>query len=92
LAFKEALRNAVTHSKANNLIIELAFVDRNLKIVVRDDGIGFDPSKTGGKRNGLANLRRRASNVGGSADIRSAVGQGTEIVLSIPAGDGQSRH
>ncbi|HTI72662.1 MAG TPA: two-component regulator propeller domain-containing protein, partial [Candidatus Limnocylindria bacterium] len=88
LVFKESLRNVVTHSQAKNVAVEIGIEPTGdilrLRVTVRDDGKGFDPQKLSGKRNGLTNMRERASQVGGEVTVKSSPGQGTEVVLAIP--------
>ena len=88
LVFKEALRNAVTHGQAKNITVEIDIETvgavQRLKVSVRDDGCGFDPQAVDGKRNGLTNMRERAQQVGGTVDLRSRPGQGTEVSFVLP--------
>ena len=88
LVFKESLRNAVTHGHANNIAVEIDIETVNgfqrLKVAVRDDGCGFDQQSVDGKRNGLTNMRERAQQVGGTVEIRSRPGQGTEVLFILP--------
>jgi two-component system nitrate/nitrite sensor histidine kinase NarX len=52
---------------------------------IRDDGKGFDPQAVPSDMHvGLRIMRERAHRVGGSLDIRSQPGQGTEVILSLP--------
>lgn len=79
---QEALENAVRHSKASAISIELRTVPTGLDLVVQDDGEGFDParhSKNG--RFGLAGIRERAQLVGAVLEIGSAPGHGCRVAL-----------
>jgi signal transduction histidine kinase len=61
----------------------LAYADEALTVSVRDDGCGFDPrAVTWGY--GLAGLRARATEVGGTAEVRSAPGDGTTVTVRLP--------
>jgi signal transduction histidine kinase len=51
---------------------------------VDDDGRGFDPAQDSGGGQGLRNLRERARELGGRAEIDSAPGSGTTIRVTIP--------
>jgi signal transduction histidine kinase len=84
LAFKEMLRNAVTHSHGTAITVRIAFPGESMEVAVRDDGVGFDPSSRPPHRNGLSNLGQRAASLGGTFEIRSAPGQGTEAILTFP--------
>jgi two-component system sensor histidine kinase UhpB len=86
---QEALTNVTRHSRARNVKIELARDTRlNLRCSVRDDGLGFDPATVpahGQRRGlGLVGIRERLNAVGGTLQIRSARGQGTELIVDIP--------
>jgi signal transduction histidine kinase len=79
----EALQNVAKHAPgASEVAISL---ERNgdLRFAVRDDGPGFDPEIAG---NGLVNMRDRVAAVGGTLEIKTARGGGTEIVGSVPVG------
>jgi signal transduction histidine kinase len=80
----EAVSNAVRHSGAGHLVIEIKVADA-LSIDVIDDGCGIDTANL--RRSGLANLRHRAEMVGGSCDIDDAMGGGTHIRWVAPLDD-----
>jgi signal transduction histidine kinase/ligand-binding sensor domain-containing protein len=83
LACKEAVHNAAKHSAASTVTLRVEQTGRDLVITLGDDGCGFDPAavSTG---NGLANLRARLSELGGSATITTAAGQGTTVRFVLP--------
>ncbi|MET9907928.1 sensor histidine kinase [Streptomyces sp. NPDC006476] len=81
---QEALANARKHAGSSAVVgIALTYADDTLTLSVRDDGRGFDPG-TPCAGYGLAGLRARATEVGGSARIRSAPGDGTTVTVSLP--------
>jgi signal transduction histidine kinase len=80
---QEAVTNAIRHGHARTLWIDAVAATDGVRIRVRDDGGGFDPLAAAGGR-GLANLRRRAAEVGAALDIESAPGQGTTVSLLLP--------
>ena len=89
LIFKEALHNIERHSGCSNVHLSIALLHRRLTAEIRDDGRGFVPpaiqaSSANGRGNGLPNMRRRAAQLGGHLDIRSAPGEGTCLELTIP--------
>jgi signal transduction histidine kinase len=56
-----------------------------VQVFVRDRGVGFDPSAVPGDRRGLRDsLTGRLARLGGTAEIRSAPGEGTEVELVLP--------
>lgn len=81
---QEALSNARKHAGSSVSVgIALAYGDASLAVSVRDDGRGFDPScVTEGY--GLAGLRARAAEVGGTVSVRGAPGQGTTVTVRLP--------
>ncbi len=80
---QEAVTNAIRHGHAHTLWIDAVAAKDGVRIRVRDDGSGFDPQTAAGGR-GLANLSRRAAEVGATLDIVSAPGRGTTVSLLLP--------
>jgi nitrate/nitrite-specific signal transduction histidine kinase len=56
LAVKEAVTNAAKHSEATQLLLKIQRQDSGLNVIVEDDGKGFDPAKSSGRRNGIGNM------------------------------------
>ena len=83
LGFKEALTNVTRHAAAKRATIHIALAGRRLTLEVRDDGRGFDLSHASSGQ-GLQNFQRRASELGGSATVRSAPDAGTVVRLDVP--------
>lgn len=85
----EAMRNAMRHAHAAEMQIDIHYDARHLRLRVRDDGRGIDASLLEAKGSsghwGLHGMRERAELIGGTLEVRSRVGSGTEIDLSIPA-------
>jgi signal transduction histidine kinase len=83
---REALRNALRHSKASEVTIGVVDQDGDLRISVEDDGIGFDPESVDQKTHfGLALMRERIEIVGGVLYVDSRIGQGTRIMAKLPS-------
>ncbi|GAA4590833.1 signal transduction histidine kinase [Actinoplanes octamycinicus] len=82
-AAQEALTNARRHAKANEVAVLLAYSAASVRVVVRDDGAGFDTAAAGGF--GLRGMRARAAQVGGTLTVRSDPDTGTTIELEVPA-------
>jgi signal transduction histidine kinase len=87
----EAIENAYRHGRAEEVEVVVAFPPGRLQVVVADRGEGFDVGATearlGRTRSlGLISMRERVENVGGSFEIRSALGAGTEVraVFELP--------
>jgi signal transduction histidine kinase len=79
----EALSNALRHSRAANVEIDVTQDDSGLTLDVADDGVGFDVTETGAGM-GLANMRARALALGGSVEIDSEPGRGTRVRARLP--------
>jgi signal transduction histidine kinase len=84
---QEALHNAVRHANPNRVTVELHYEQTQLRLVVSDDGRGFDASAVREHNGhfGLVSMRERASQVGGMLTIASHPGQGTKVEARIPA-------
>lgn len=83
LVFKEAINNAVKYSGAEKIEVNTSFANKEIKLVIRDFGSGFDSTKSG-RGNGLDNMRNRANESGGFLQIDTTPGAGTEIILTVP--------
>ncbi|MBX7054718.1 MAG: ATP-binding protein, partial [Pyrinomonadaceae bacterium] len=88
LIFKESINNVVKHAKASNVHVNLNLRGGTLFLEVRDDGGGFDPAEAShaGNGNGLASMRRRASDMGGKIDVSSTPGVVTVVTAEFPIG------
>jgi len=87
LAFKEALNNIVRHSGATEVQVKIDVSDRELIIMVADNGHGFDTAAPLASGEGLSGMRRRVKDFGGSCVIRSQSGTGTEVEFRLPLGN-----
>jgi signal transduction histidine kinase len=85
---QEAILNAVRHSEARRLDVEVRFEDRLLRVRVADDGRGLDaaPTRCNGRtaHYGLMTMKERAASAGGRCTITSAPGSGVEVVAEFP--------
>ena len=86
---REALINALTHSDAHNIEVEITYEAREFRVRIRDDGNGIDPHvlEKGGRDDhwGLQGMRERANRIGAKLDLWSRPGSGTEVELTVPA-------
>jgi len=85
LIVKEALTNVLKHSGGTVVHLQIQTDDGQLKIVIADDGHGFDPgeTKTDREHNGLNNMHRRADSVSGQLQVVSTHGAGTQVTLLV---------
>lgn len=81
---QEALNNAIKHSKANEISIILKQEETLIRLIIEDNGIGFDMDSKNSKGNGLYNMKERASLLQGNVAIFSAPGSGTVINAKLP--------
>ena len=82
---QEALTNAVKHAAARAVSIVLHRHPTDVRLVVEDDGKGFDASKArSAGRLGLVGMRERAHLVGGTMTLESSPGNGTTIYIRVP--------
>lgn len=84
---REALTNAFRHAQANKIEVELEYGDDQLRILVRDNGIGFDSKalRYGRERHwGLSGMQERAKQIGGELKVFSRPAAGTEVELIVP--------
>ena len=85
----EALRNAVHHARSRQIEVEIRYDPQQLRVRVRDNGIGIDPAllcQEGRPGHwGLKGMRERASRIGGQLEVWSEQGAGTEVELTLPA-------
>jgi signal transduction histidine kinase len=85
---QEALTNAVRHGRPRRIAVEVHGEGPNIRTVIQDDGQGFDVaaawSRRGDQGLGLIGMRERAEALGGTLEIRSTPGQGTELSVVIP--------
>jgi signal transduction histidine kinase len=79
----EALQNVAKYAEATQAEIVLTNGEGVLRFEVRDDGVGFDPARTG-YGTGLQGIADRLAALEGSVDIRSAPGQGTTVIGRVP--------
>ena len=83
LIFKEALNNAAKYSKATEVRVNVGLQNKQLSVIIKDNGQGFDVAKAD-NGNGLGNMHKRADGVHGKLRIRSEEGKGTEVKLTVP--------
>lgn len=86
LIFKEAVSNIARHADCRNASCEITVAHQELIAVVEDDGRGLPLEQQVGGRGGrgLANMRARAAELGGSLEIESRPGAGTRLRLRLP--------
>jgi two-component system NarL family sensor kinase len=81
---QEALRNVVRHSQARHASVRLDLGPEQARLVVEDDGRGFDPESIPPGHYGLTGLQERARLAGGSIRLASSPGSGTRLEARLP--------
>jgi signal transduction histidine kinase len=80
---QEALANVVRHARATQAKVFLTADSQVVRLVIWDNGVGFDPGQTP-PGIGLSGMRERALAIGGTLTVHSAPGQGTSVEVRIP--------
>jgi signal transduction histidine kinase len=88
-AVRYLIINVVKLANADNIYVKASKTTEQIKIIVKDDGSGFDTSKlspgesqTGGF--GLFSIRERIESIGGELELYSKPGKGTKVILTAP--------
>jgi PAS domain S-box-containing protein len=84
---QEALTNVAKHARATTATISLQTDGQSVRLVIADDGVGFDPDHTASATNrqtwGFLTMTERAEMVGGLCRIESQSGRGTRVVVEV---------
>jgi len=81
---QEAVQNAVRHSGAGTIEVELAAEGKELVLTVADDGRGMAAGRAENGGLGITGMRERLRNVGGRLQIASRQGAGTSVIARVP--------
>lgn len=85
---QEALTNVAKHAQATRVRVSVAADRQTLRLLVADDGIGFDPARltetSEGRGWGLGTMTERAEAVGGRCRVESSPGQSTQVIVEVP--------
>jgi PAS domain S-box-containing protein len=86
---QEGLNNIGQHARATLVLVTIELDPaRGVSVSVRDNGRGFEPSQIGpadcADHFGLRQMRERILDLSGTLDMRSAIGQGTELLITLP--------
>jgi signal transduction histidine kinase/Tfp pilus assembly protein PilF len=80
---QESINNSIKHANAKNIDLSLSQEGKDLSIIIKDDGKGFDLN-TVEVGNGLSNIESRISSIKGTVSIESTVNEGTIISIKRP--------
>lgn len=84
---QEACNNVIKHANATFILIDIKYLESNINVSIKDNGIGFDIGNNTSEHSssfGLSIMKERISLLSGSLDINSEKGKGTCITLSVP--------
>jgi signal transduction histidine kinase len=84
----ESLTNVAKHAGADAAPVRLSHSGGRLRLIVEDDGRGFEPN--GARSGGLANIRDRVEALHGKLSIESQLGAGTSVSAELPLVTGGS--
>jgi signal transduction histidine kinase len=95
-AAQEAMVNVARHARAGKVGLTLSYMEDQVNLDIRDDGVGFDPqpagamvpARAGGGGYGLLAMRQRVEGVAGTLEVESAPGGGTAVSASVPTDGG----
>jgi signal transduction histidine kinase len=80
---QEACTNAIRHGSARRLSVSMTRQDGHVELAVRDTGTGFDPTAPH-SGSGLAHIRDRVAELGGTVSVDSAPGRGAALTVRVP--------
>src|SRR5215211_2226027 len=83
---QEALTNVARHAGAGRVTVSLVSTPDAVRLIVRDDGRGFDPSRVKGDRHGIVGMRERVGMIGGSLEVKNGPDGGTSVEVTVPLG------
>lgn len=80
---QEFIQNSLKHSKCKNIKINLEKINNSLKLVLHDDGIGFDINSVSRKGIGLVNMKKRAEIIHADFNLVSSTDNGTQLTIFL---------
>jgi two-component system, NarL family, sensor kinase len=81
---QEALTNIASHARASRVTVRLVATPEAVRLLIQDDGRGFDSSSVADDRHGIVGMRERVEMLGGTLEIESDTGEGTRVEVSVP--------
>jgi signal transduction histidine kinase len=81
---REAVSNALRHGRATHITVRMHQSDREICLLVQDNGAGFDSDSRRDGGHGLANMHARAQRLGASLRVTSQPGQGSRVIATLP--------
>lgn len=81
---QEAMSNTLRHAKAEKMDIRIHRKNNTVRVMLRDDGVGFEMDEKKQTSYGLSTMQERVTELGGSIQIITAPGKGTRIEITVP--------
>lgn len=81
---QEFLQNSIKHAQCKNISILLSYTSNQIMLNLKDDGVGFNINKPAQKGIGLRNMKKRTEMIGGSFNLQSIPGSGTQLNIIMP--------
>jgi signal transduction histidine kinase len=80
---QEAITNTIKHASATKIDVTIEQKNDNMKIVIADNGQGFDMSNSHPNGYGMRNIRKRCEDIGAHLEITSRINEGTKIAIEL---------
>ncbi|HKY73176.1 MAG TPA: ATP-binding protein [Nitrospira sp.] len=81
---REAMSNSIRHSAGQEGSVSLQIHDGSVRLIVEDDGVGFDAATVASSGDGLKNMARRVRDLAGRLVVSSEPGRGTRVICDFP--------
>ncbi|APZ47137.1 sensor histidine kinase [Polaribacter reichenbachii] len=82
---QELVTNIIKHADAKNATINISLYDKNLNIIIEDDGKGFDIKKVNLNNGmGISSIKTRVEHLNGTFKVDATLGRGSSIIIDIP--------
>jgi len=82
---RELLINIIKHAKARKVKVIVSKIDEQICVIIEDDGVGFEPAKTGSNTGfGIFSIRERLEQLDGHLEIESEPGRGSRFTMTAP--------
>jgi len=85
---QESMTNVRKYANATEVVIKIEYLSDRINVVIRDNGKGFDVEKVLSEKNGVAfgivGMRERIQLLKGKFEVKSVIGKGTEVIISVP--------
>ncbi|MFS0787772.1 histidine kinase [Shouchella sp. 1P09AA] len=81
---QEAVQNAIKHASPTEVLVKIEMKRNNVMVVIKDDGVGFNPSTKKDSSFGIIGMKERVNMLNGAITIQSEIEQGTNILIQLP--------